>query len=121
MFFFSKRDPVIGDMQKTLHSLQSSDPPTLQAFDAKTTADTESILAGLPLEKKRQQAVLELQQSIAFAKNESDPDGHTYHSRDALTGITQTHLGTNNLSQQPQAVTDNVLPELQAFGQGNAG
>jgi hypothetical protein len=116
MFFFSKRDPVIGDMQKTLHSLQSSDPPTLQALDAKTGAGTDSILAGLPVEKKRQQAVLELQQSIAFAKNESDPDGHTYHSRDALTGITQTHLATNNLSQQP---ADNVLPELQAFGQGN--
>ncbi len=112
MFFFSKRDPVIQDMQKTLQNLQSKDAATLQALDAYT----ESALAGLPLEQKRQQAVLELQQSIGFSKKESDPDGHTYHSRDALTGITQTHLATNNIDQQLQ---DNVLPELQAFGQGN--
>ena len=112
MFFFSKRDPVIQDMQKTLESLQSKDATVLQALDA----DTESTLASLPLEQKRQQAVLELQQSIGFSKKESDPDGHTYHSRDALTGITQTHLAANNIDQQLQ---DNVLPELQAFGQGN--
>jgi Calcineurin-like phosphoesterase len=112
MFFFSKRDPVIQDMQETLQSLQSKDAATLQTLDA----DTESTLAGLPLEQKRQQAVLELQQSIGFSKKESDPDGHTYHSRDALTGITQTRLAANNIDQQAQ---DNVLPELQAFGQGN--
>src|SRR5579862_8488417 len=95
-FFFAKRDPVIQDMQKTLQSLQSKDAATLQALDA----DTESTLASLPLEQKRRQAVLELQQSIGFSKKESDPDGHTYHSRDALTGITQTHLAVNNVDQQ---------------------
>jgi hypothetical protein len=112
LFPFPKRDPIIQDMQETLQSLQSKDAATLQALDA----DTESTLAGLPLEQKRQQAVLELQQSIGFSKKESDPQGHTYHSRDALTGITQTHLAANNIDQQVQ---DNVLPELQAFGQGN--
>jgi 3',5'-cyclic AMP phosphodiesterase CpdA len=112
MFFFPKRNPIIQDMQKTLHSLQSKDAGTLRALNA----DTESTLSELPLEQKRQQAVLELQQVISFAKKESDPDGHTYHSRDPLTGITQTHLAKNNVEQQ---LEDNILPELQAFGQGN--
>jgi hypothetical protein len=114
MFFFSTKDPIIQDMQATLDRLQSKDAATLQALDA----DTESTLAGLPLEQKRQKAIVELQKAIKFAKNEDAPDGHTFHSRDPLTGITQTHLArsTPKLGQQ---IEDNVLPELQAFGQGN--
>lgn len=114
MFFFSKKDPIIDDMQKTLHALQSKDSATLQALDA----DTESALAGLPPEQKRQRAIAELQDAIKAAKKENDPDGHTYHSRDPLTGITQTHLAKNNPTLS-QDIEDNVLPELQAFGQGN--
>jgi hypothetical protein len=114
MFFFSKKDPIVTDMQATLHKLESKDAATLRVLDA----DTESTLAGLPLEQKRQKAIAELQKAIKFTKNEDEPDGHTFHSRDPLTGITQTHLAKNNPSLS-QDIQDNVLPELQAFGQGN--
>jgi hypothetical protein len=49
MFFFSKKDPIVTDMQATLHKLESKDAATLRALDA----DTESTLAGLALEQKR--------------------------------------------------------------------
>jgi predicted phosphodiesterase len=114
MFFFSKRDPIIKDMEATLHKLQAKDAATLQALDA----DTESTLAGLAAEEKPEKAIAELQAAIKAAKNENDPDGHTYHSRDPLTGITQSHLAKNNPTLS-QDIQDNVLPELQAFGQGN--
>jgi hypothetical protein len=114
MFFFSKKDPIVKDMQATLHKLESKDPATLQALNA----DTESALVGLPLERKRQKAIDELQKSIKFAQGESEPDGHTFHSRDPLTGITQTHLAKNNPTLS-EDIQDTALPELQAFGQGN--
>jgi hypothetical protein len=114
MFFFSNRDPIIKDMQATLHKLESKDAATLQGLDA----DAESTLVGLRPEEKRQKAIAELEDAIKAAKKENDPDGHTYHSRDPLTGITQTHLAKNNPTLSEE-VEDNVLPELQAFGQGN--
>src|SRR5271170_5012648 len=114
MFLFPKKDPVIQDMQQTLHKLNSSDAATLQALNA----DTESTLAGLAQETKRTKAMSALQDAIAFAKNEPEPQGHTFHSRDSLTGITQSHFAKNNESLIDQ-LEDNVLPELQAYGQDN--
>jgi hypothetical protein len=101
-------------METTLHKLQSKDSTTLQALDS----DSESTLMGLSLEDKRQRAIVELKSAIKAANKEKDPAGHTYHSRDPLTGITQTHIAKNN-PHLSDALGDNVLPELQAFGQGN--
>lgn len=114
MFNFYKRDPIIEDMQKSLHRLKSQDSESLQALDA----DQDSVLVGLPPEEKCRRAIFELEHAIRYAKNESDPEGHTFHSRDPLTGITQSHLAKNNPSLGEQ-LEDNVIPELQAFGQGN--
>jgi predicted phosphodiesterase len=110
MFFFHKKDPVIDDMQQTLHKLNAKDGATLQALDS----DSTSTLAGLTQEERRQQAMSALHNSITFAKNEPEPQAHTFHSRDPLTGITQTHLAINNPS-----IGDEVLPVLQAYGQDN--
>ncbi len=114
MFLFPKKDPVIQDMQQTLHKLNSSDAATLQALNA----DTESTLAGLAQEVKLQKATSALQSAITFAQKESEPQGHTFHSRDPLTGITQSHFAKNNESLIDQ-LQDNVIPALQAFGQDN--
>lgn len=114
MLLFPEKDPVIQDMQQTLHKLNSGDAATLQALDA----DQTSTLAGLPLEEKRRQSMSALQSAIAYAKSEPEPQGHTFHSRDPLTGITQSHLAKNN-PPVGDALGDSVLPVLQAFGQDN--
>jgi Calcineurin-like phosphoesterase len=114
MFLFREKDPVIDDMQNTLHKLNANDAETIQALNA----DQTSTLAALPPGQKRQQAITALQNSINYAKSEPAPQGHTFHSRDPLTGLTQSHLAKNNppADDNPQ---DNVLPQLQAYGQGN--
>jgi len=114
MFLFHKKDPIIHLMQHTLDKLNSSDAVALQTLDA----DTESTLAGLPQETKRQQATSALRSAIAFAKSEPEPQGHIFHSRDPLTGITQSHIAVKPESLIDQ-LQDNVIPELQAFGQDN--
>ena len=114
MFFFSKKDKIIDDMKATLHKLQSKDETTLRALETDQTLSISSLTP----EEKRQQTISALESAIKFAEQEDEPDGHTFHSRDPLTGITQSHIAKNNPSLS-QEIQDNVLPGLQGFGQGN--
>ena len=117
MFFFSSKDPVVADMKNTLQKLQHSDPETLAALGA----DTESSLAQQPLETRRQQSIAALQNGISTAGKELDPDNHTFHSRDALTGIHQSVLAAKNGANPDLGCDpgDDVVPQLQAYGEGN--
>ncbi len=101
--FSQQQKDVIDAMQMTLVKLQASDPATLTLL----AGDKTSSLAGLDPETRRLQAIQSLIDSIAEAKAESVPEGHPYHSRDPLTGLIQSQI------------EDNVIPELQATGQGN--
>jgi hypothetical protein len=103
MDFTQQQSDVIAAMQQTLAALQSKDQRTL----ALLANDNTSALANLDPEARRLQAIQSLTDSIAEAKLETVPDGHPYHSRDPLTGLIQSQL------------EDNVIPELQATGQGN--
>jgi len=115
MLFFPSKDPIVKVMQATLSKLQSNDPATLALLNA----DTESSLAGLAPEDRRTQAIAHLKAAIAFAATESEPDNHTFHSRDALTGITQTTLAAKLTDDLPDDLEDTVIPALQAYGQDN--
>jgi hypothetical protein len=103
MPFAQQQSDVIAAMQMTLAKLQASDPDTL----AQLAGDNTSMLAGMDAEARRQQAIQSLRDSIAAAKAETVPIGHPYHSRDPLTGLIQSQI------------EDNVIPEIQATGQGN--
>lgn len=114
MLFFTTKDPIIEDMKRTLRKLQSHDAATVTALESTKSGD----LSHLPMEEKRQRAMKALSEAIAFAHKESDPEGHTFHSRDPLTGITQSHLGQKNETHDT-VLGDSVIPEIQAFGQNN--
>jgi predicted phosphodiesterase len=101
--FSQQQKDVIDAMQMTLAKLEASDPATLTLL----AGDKTSSLAGLDPEPRRLQAIQSLKDSITEAEAESVPEGHPYHSRDALTGLIQSQI------------EDNVIPELQATGQGN--
>ncbi len=103
MDFSQQQSDVIDAMQQTLAALQANDPATLNLL----AADTSVSLRGLSSEARRLQAIQSLVDSIAAAQAETVPEGHPYHSRDPLTGLIQSQL------------EDNVIPELQATGQGN--
>jgi len=111
--FEQQQAAVITTMQATLTSLQASDPATLQLL----AADTTSSLAGQPIETSRQQAIAALSKSITAAQAEADPDSHLYHSRDPLTGLIQSQIA--NVGPIESQIEDNVIPQLQAYGQGN--
>jgi hypothetical protein len=103
MNFTQQQSDVIAAMQHTLAALQANDPRTLSLL----AEDNTSALAKLKPEARRKQAIRSLNDSITVARAETVPEGHPYHSRDPLTGLIQSQL------------EDNVIPELQATGQGN--
>lgn len=103
MNFTQQQSDVIAAMQMTLVKLKTSDPDTLKLL----ASDNTSALADLDQEARRLQAIKALTDSIADAKAETVPANHPYHSRDPLTGLIQSQI------------EDNVIPELQATGQGN--
>jgi hypothetical protein len=90
-------------MEATLSKLEANDPGTLKLLDG----NDNNGLSHLAAEERRQHAIAALKSSIQFAKSESVPEGHQYHSRDPLVGLIQS------------ALEDNLPPEAQAFGQGN--
>lgn len=106
MLFFHRKNETIEALENVLHLLKTSDPDTLQYLNQHN--DFANIAQ--TTEERRQKAIAACEQSIAFARAEHSPEGHTYHSRDPLAGIMQSVLA---------AAGDNVVPELQAFGQGN--
>lgn len=114
MQIFEKKDPIKNDLHATLQKLHANDEATITALDV----GTQSTLSGLSREEKRDKAIAAVNDSINYLHREEDPDGHTFHSRDPLVGLTQSHLSAN-AKQVAVNAGDNVIPELQAFGQGN--
>ena len=103
MDFSQQRSDVIKAMEMTLAKLRAKDPGTMTLL----ASDQTSSLANLDADSRRLQAMQCLSDSIKDAKCETVPEGHFYHSRDPLTGLVQSQI------------EDNVIPELQATGQGN--
>lgn len=103
MWFHHHQNEIVEGMKATLTKLKASDSQVLNLL----AEDSTSTLSGLAPEARRLEAIRVLSESIQVAESESVPEGHQYHSRDPLTGLIQSGMG------------DNIIPELQATGQGN--
>ncbi len=104
MWFHHSKNDIVSEMKATLEKLEAGDSETLDMLGS----DPSSTLMGLSPAQRQAEAIRVLRDSIAAAQKETIPNGHEYHSRDPLTGLIQSSLG------------DNVIPELQSTGQGNA-
>ena len=103
MWFKHKKSDVQQELEDTLRKLKEKDAPTLEAL----ASDPSSSLASLSPEERRVKAIETIECSLKAMASERESPDHEYHSRDPLTGLIQSQL------------QDNVIPELQATGQGN--
>ncbi len=104
------RDQVVDNMEQLLKRLQANDDTAIQSLTAQSEDKSPAAVEAL-----RQKSIAALQISIAEADQEDAPDDGIFHSRNPLTGIFQS-----SLKQSFENGTDQIVPELSAFGEGNA-
>ncbi|MFC6645965.1 metallophosphoesterase family protein [Granulicella cerasi] len=97
----ASKDDVLKGMHQMLKALQDKDSKTTAALNQ---ADVPSELS---TEERRQAAIKKLMDSIKNVEEESQPQGHAFHSREDAAGIIQSSFEAN------------VMPELQGFSEGN--
>lgn len=102
-FHHQDKSSALEQLKEQLNAVKRRDPAVLEKLG--TANDGE--FSGLSEDEKCKILERQLAASIHFVKDEPHTPGEIFHSRDPIGGLMQS------------LINDNVLPQVQATGQGN--